>query len=88
MNTEKTFALAAFSIEALVLIIPSASVTVSKTESPLLYLTRLPANQHDKSIFPGVLNLFNDITNGADLPYNTEINWHSESIASCRLAYL
>ncbi len=47
MNTEKPSALAAFSIEALVLIIPSASVTSFKTESPLLYLTRLPANQHE-----------------------------------------
>ncbi len=88
MNTEKTSALAAFSIEALVLIIPSASVPVSKTESPLLYLTRLPANQLNKSIFSGIFNLFNDLTNGAILPYNTEINWHSESIASCRLHYL
>ncbi len=88
MNTEKPSALAAFSIEALVLIIPSARLPVSKTESPLLYLTRLPAINMNKSIFPGVLNLFNDITKVQILPYNTEINWHSESIASSDWHYL
>ncbi len=88
MNTEKPSALAAFNIEALVLIMPSAQSPVSKTESPLLYLTRLPANNMNKSIFSGIFNLFNDLTNVQILPYNTEINWHSESIASCGWHYL
>lgn len=55
MNAEKPSATAAFNIGALVLMMPSASVTSFKTESLSLYWMPLQQVDVNKGIFTGVL---------------------------------